>query len=257
MADTFYTPASPGATLQRVDADVYGSRYQREKDRCIERLLRHVPLANARVLEVGCGAGVWTERLLAMGARVTAVDLRPHLVEAARERLRRGGATGRCVLLAGELARVVPPEPAFDLAFLKDVIEHVAEDAALIEEVSRRVTPEGKLFVATQNACSLNFCWEGFWERCVKRNRLWMGWDETHVRFYTPRRLRRLLAPRGWSIAHRNAAYFLPYRWLTCRIGLSSFEPSCFHWLDRLSDDNWFAGLGWSVHVLCGRAACR
>ncbi len=46
-----------------------------------------VPSAGARVLEIGCGTGGLTEKLLARGAQVTAVDQNPEMIERARVRL--------------------------------------------------------------------------------------------------------------------------------------------------------------------------
>ena len=43
--------------------------------------------AGARVLEIGCGTGEVTEKLIARGAHVTAVDQNPEMVERARARL--------------------------------------------------------------------------------------------------------------------------------------------------------------------------
>ncbi len=43
----------------------------------------------ARVLEIGCGTGAVTEKLLARGARVTALDQNPEMLEQARSRLAR------------------------------------------------------------------------------------------------------------------------------------------------------------------------
>ena len=46
-----------------------------------------VPRPGARVLEVGCGTGAVTERLVAGGARVTALDQNPAMLEIAQRRL--------------------------------------------------------------------------------------------------------------------------------------------------------------------------
>ena len=204
-------------------------------------------------MEIGCGAGVWTQRLAAAGADITALDLLPHLVEAATARINESALGERCRFLCGDLEHVVPENEQFDFVFLKDVIEHVREDRALISQITKRLAPDGLLFVATQNALSLNFALECFWERIIKRNRHWMGWDETHVRFYTPRRLRQLLSENGLSVCHRNAAYFLPYRWFTFRMRRPAWEPRWCHIADRCSDDAWLASFGWSIHVLAAR----
>ena len=45
------------------------------------------PAPGARVLEIGCGTGAVTERLVARGARVTALDQNPEMMEGARARL--------------------------------------------------------------------------------------------------------------------------------------------------------------------------
>ena len=46
-----------------------------------------VPKPGARVLEIGCGTGAVTERLVARGAEVTALDQNPEMLERAQARL--------------------------------------------------------------------------------------------------------------------------------------------------------------------------
>jgi 2-polyprenyl-3-methyl-5-hydroxy-6-metoxy-1,4-benzoquinol methylase len=43
-----------------------------------------VQLPGAKVLEIGCGTGALTEKMIARGARVTAVDQNPEMIERAR-----------------------------------------------------------------------------------------------------------------------------------------------------------------------------
>jgi ubiquinone/menaquinone biosynthesis C-methylase UbiE len=54
--------------------------------------------AGGRVLEIGCGTGALTELLAARGARVTAIDQNPEMLEQARTRLA-GAAPGAVTLL--------------------------------------------------------------------------------------------------------------------------------------------------------------
>ena len=46
-----------------------------------------VPSPGAKVLEIGCGTGAVTEKLIARGAKVTGVDQNPEMMERARTRL--------------------------------------------------------------------------------------------------------------------------------------------------------------------------
>ncbi|MFS0838401.1 methyltransferase domain-containing protein [Paenibacillus sp. 1P03SA] len=61
--------------------------------------LARIPAANLPVLEIGCGTGLLTERLAALlppGGRLTAADLSPAMLEAAKSRLyARGGRNGQ------------------------------------------------------------------------------------------------------------------------------------------------------------------
>lgn len=246
----FYRPQNAIETLRHVDEGVYASRYQREKNACVERLLMHCDLRDKNVLEVGCGAGYWTERLLARGAHVTAIDLRPHLIEAARSRLAKSPMADRATFYCGQVDEVISTDTFFDHVFFKDVIEHVDEDLSLLRVLSSRMRSGATMLVSTHNAFSLNFVIEGAWERIIKRNRTWLGWDPTHVRFYTPRVLRSLAKKAGLRPVHKNGCYHIPYRFFFARMGLSRLEPSWMHALDRISDDNMLANMGWSTHLL-------
>ena len=61
-----------------------------ERERVLLRLLRHAghyPLANQKILEVGCGEGFWLRSLVHWGAqphRVLGIDLLPERVARAR-----------------------------------------------------------------------------------------------------------------------------------------------------------------------------
>ena len=84
---------------------------------------RRVPLAGARVLDVGCGGGLLSEALAAAGAHVTAIDLAPELVRVAQLHARESGldidyrqqaveslhqVRGTLNLIAGDMARLDP-----------------------------------------------------------------------------------------------------------------------------------------------------
>src|SRR5213080_2978837 len=86
--------------------------------------VRH-PLAGKTALDVGCGAGLLTEPLARLGAKVTGIDASSELVAVAREH-----AAGQRLEIDYRAADVLAIEGRFDLVTCMEVIEHVAEPAA-------------------------------------------------------------------------------------------------------------------------------
>jgi 2-polyprenyl-6-hydroxyphenyl methylase/3-demethylubiquinone-9 3-methyltransferase len=105
------------------------------------------PLSGKAALDVGCGAGLLAEPLARLGATVTGLDAAPELITVAREH---AGAAGLAIdYRTGELAELTGQ---FDLITCMEVIEHVAEPAAFITALARRLAPGGLLIMSTPNA---------------------------------------------------------------------------------------------------------
>jgi 2-polyprenyl-6-hydroxyphenyl methylase/3-demethylubiquinone-9 3-methyltransferase len=105
------------------------------------------PLTGKTALDVGCGAGLLTEPLARLGATVTGLDASPELIAIARDHAARSGLT--IDYRFGELAEL---DGTFDLITCMEVIEHVADPAAFVRALSRRLAPGGLLILSTPNA---------------------------------------------------------------------------------------------------------
>ncbi len=94
------------------------------------------------MLELGCGTGGLTQKLLERGASVTAVDWSEPMLRGTRRRA--PGAT----FVQSEITAYAP-SPAYDLVLLAFVLHEVSpEDRALALEVARRaLAPEGRAAV--------------------------------------------------------------------------------------------------------------
>lgn len=105
------------------------------------------PLESKAALDVGCGAGLLTEPLARLGALVTGLDASAKLIAAARDH---ANATGLTIdYRAGDLEGL---EGQFDLVTCMEVIEHVADPAAFVNTLSKRLAPHGLLILSTPNA---------------------------------------------------------------------------------------------------------
>ena len=106
------------------------------------RLLR-LP-AGARVLDLGCAFGFGT-RLLTARYRTYGHDLSASSIERARRSV--PGATFTC----GPADAVPYPDAYFDGVLLLDVLEHLPDERAAIDEVARVMRPGGQLIVSVPN----------------------------------------------------------------------------------------------------------
>ena len=102
------------------------------------------PLEGKSALDVGCGAGLLTEPLRRLGAEVTGIDASPDVIAVAREHARAMGL--EIEYRSGDVQEL---EGQFDLVTAMEVIEHVADPAAFVEALARRLAPDGLLLMST------------------------------------------------------------------------------------------------------------
>lgn len=142
-------------------ADDYLARYGRSsvRRRRLAELLALLPHGGgARVLDLGCGAGVpVAQALSAAGHDVTGVDGSTRQISLARSNV--PGAA----FIEADMTEVVLPERGFDAAAAFYSITHVprAEHDALFRRIARWLVPGGT-FVASLGAVSSDD-WRGEW----------------------------------------------------------------------------------------------
>jgi demethylmenaquinone methyltransferase/2-methoxy-6-polyprenyl-1,4-benzoquinol methylase len=104
---------------------------------------------HARVLEIGCGTGAVTQRLVARGAKVTAVDQNPEMLERARTRLA-GVEVDWREHTAAEIDSF--PADAFDAVVASLCLSEMSpsERRFVLKEAAKRLAPDGVLVVADE-----------------------------------------------------------------------------------------------------------
>lgn len=99
------------------------------------------PALGGHALEFGCGVGSLTAEIARHVERLHAVDIDPRAIEVARERL--AGCPNVRVDLAD--ATAFDGEGGYDSVVMLDVLEHIADDSAMLSRIAGLLRPGGKV----------------------------------------------------------------------------------------------------------------
>jgi 2-polyprenyl-6-hydroxyphenyl methylase/3-demethylubiquinone-9 3-methyltransferase len=111
-------------------------------------------LSGLKVLDVGCGGGILTERFAQAGALVTGVDLSHSSLAAASRHSKASKLQIDYVNARGEMLPFL--SSSFDAVVSSDFLEHVIELDAVISECARVLRPGGLFLYDTINRTLLS-----------------------------------------------------------------------------------------------------
>ncbi len=209
-------------------------------------------LSGKRFLDYGCGAGMFSVHAAKHGAiEVVGVDAEESALATARFFANREGVGSRCAFIQSLGFPNLPRVKGFDVILLKDVIEHVSDDQALIETAARHLAPGGVMVLSTQNSMSLNYLIEGTYHKKILGEKNWLGWDETHLRFYTSLGLSRMLRKAGLEPQAWRSVYIIPHKIpKPGSAGKKFYRIEAFSWLDKTLGAVFpYNRLGWNIIV--------
>jgi SAM-dependent methyltransferase len=109
------------------------------------------PVQGRRVLDAGCGPGIYAEWLVDHGAEVVAFDLSPNMVHLARQRL-----ADRAHLFQADITRPLDmlADQTFDLVLSPLVLDYVRDWAPVFREFARLLRPGGYLVFSAGHPCA-------------------------------------------------------------------------------------------------------
>ncbi len=111
---------------------------------------RRIPLRALKVADIGCGGGLLAEGLARAGARVVGIDTSEAALETAQAHALASGLTIDYRL--ADAARLRQSDPGgFDLVTCMEVLEHVADPAAIVNDCAGLVRPGGAVVCSTIN----------------------------------------------------------------------------------------------------------
>ena len=160
----------------------------RTREDFLLRYLRENKLGcRGNALDVGCGDGLFLDRLSELGCQPFGLEVDARLVSAETHKKHK--------IHIGYLDSNFQPEEKFDLILMLDVLEHIENDVEALQHVRRCLAPDGVLVITVPA-----FSW------------LWTYHDDInhHFRRYTSKSLNRSVGAAGLSM--NVSRYF--YSWL-------------------------------------------
>lgn len=111
---------------------------------------RRAGIAGRRILDVGCGGGILSEAMAALGGEVTGIDMGQAPLSAAKHHLQESGLKVDYRKSSAEaLAERLPGH--YDLVTCMELLEHVPDPYSVIRACEILVKPGGDVFFATIN----------------------------------------------------------------------------------------------------------
>ncbi len=147
--------------------------------------------SGASILDVGCGYATTSQRLRALGNRVTGIESSREAVEVAKSRLDE-------VIEADLQDLSALGDRRFDCIIFADVLEHLPWPLEILRKYHPFLEPDGSVIVSLPNV--------GLWSMrlSLMAGRFEYGdtgvLDRTHLRFFTRRTARRLIEDAGLVI---------------------------------------------------------
>jgi len=157
-----------------------------------EEIMSLIPPNRRRILEIGCGEGLFSEKITGAEER-WGVEPNEAAASAAKGRLT------RVINKLFDEAKPDLPEQYFDLVICNDVIEHMTNHDKFLNEIKNYIAPGGVIVGSIPNVRYhknlFNVLFAKDWEYTDSGIL-----DRTHFRFFTEKSLRRSLSSAGFVI---------------------------------------------------------
>lgn len=118
----------------------------------------NVNLAGKKLLDVGCGGGIFAEAMAERGAKVTAVDPSQQLINLAQQHSKQRQLKIDYICCdTQELLRQTSLQQSFDIVSCLEVLEHVDSPSSLVQDCATLLSPGGWGYFSTINQTLRSF----------------------------------------------------------------------------------------------------
>ncbi len=160
-----------------------------------QEMLKYIPEKAIRILEVGCGEGVFCKAMSRPDREIWGVEMNSNAAQKAIDVCK--------FVLEGDFDSIYEqlPKNHFDCVVFNDVLEHMYSPWDAIRKVAELLSPDGVLVTSIPNFRYIdNLIMEVF----VRKDFMYRPeggiLDDTHIRFFTSKSILRMFREQGYEI---------------------------------------------------------
>jgi len=157
-------------------------------------MLDYIPKTAARVLDVGCGAGIFGGMVReSLHAEVWGIEIDESIADEAREKLDE--------VHIGDVAQVLRslPKSYFDCIVFNDILEHLADPYQVLANALEYLTHDGRIVCSVPNVRYYTVLYKLLIEKNWRYSDSGVM-DKTHLRFFTIVSLKIALQQVGYEV---------------------------------------------------------
>ncbi len=171
----------------------------------LEYVSSRFELKNKKILDIGCGGGIFSEELSKLGARVTGIDSSKKSVSIAKQHAKENKLDieyiNGSILDTEDLKK-------FDCIVCFEMIEHINEPSKLIEKIDSLSTKGTHLFMSTINRNLKSFVFAKIMAEYIFKY-VPLGTHQ-YAKFVTPYEINELLDIKGFKLKNIDGIGFNP-----------------------------------------------
>jgi ubiquinone/menaquinone biosynthesis C-methylase UbiE len=178
-------------------ADVYDHHYDQRRGKCYySHLSRYVLDAlpqNGKLLDIGCGTGLFVERYIENGRCAVGLDISQKMIERARRRCR------ECDYTVGTGEKIPFYDNTFDAISSLLVFSYVRDPEAMLSEAYRVLKPGGAIAICTLGKKLLTRGIPAIYQISEKMNVQHVVMKNFGERYYNRKEMQDLFTQAGFS----------------------------------------------------------
>jgi len=120
---------------------IFGSGQERR----LNLIKKYLNLENKKILDVGCGVGVYAKKFAQTSKEVYGTDIDEASIKEAKKNY------PDIKFFAAPAEKLPFPDNLFDIVFLHEVLEHVVDDKKAVQEAYRVLKPGAKIVIFVPN----------------------------------------------------------------------------------------------------------